>query len=96
MKPERGVIQGLGGVFEKLTLSRRSHATPGIVQFEFRQTGAMQQRPFGYVASLQRCNRALDRKPRHGRQRLPRHAIDHVSAPPNARPYPRAPGSAFC
>jgi hypothetical protein len=30
MKPERGVIQGLGGVFEKLSLSRRSHATPRI------------------------------------------------------------------
>ena len=81
MKPERRVIQGLGGGFEKLALSRSGHATPRIVQFELSETGAMQQRPFRYVAFLQSRNRALDRKPRHGRQRLPRHAYGHAGLP---------------
>jgi hypothetical protein len=44
-KPEHGVVQRQGGVFEKFALGRRGQAAPGSVQVAFGEPGAIQQRP---------------------------------------------------
>ncbi len=54
VKPERGIVQRQGGVFEKLALRRRGQAALGSVQVALGETGATKQR----LGSVLRWRRA--------------------------------------
>jgi hypothetical protein len=81
VKPEQGIVERNRGVFEEHALRRRGHPPPGGAQVVFSKVGATQQRRWVRAPLAQGRYRALDRKPRRGRQRMSRRARSHCPRP---------------